>query len=458
MACSAVFSMQRVAVLSLDVLRAVLALAARVSLVTVVVGFMAAGPARAQCAGDCDGNGRVTINELIGSVRIALGNAALQSCGSVDLNGNGRVAVNELIAAVSNALNGCGFAGIYTATVALDGGESAEIEVRAASNQQISAALSITGDASSAVAQLAQAGSGTLTGQFDPVNGSFLVSGSIPGPGGDIQIRFGGTLGGSFTLEINGRSYGGSFNAAPTATPEPTPQGTVHVIVVGQSGLPFDPEVLVIDPGDTVEWMWVAGPHSVRSSAVVSGQPSCSPDGLFDSGPRSSGVFRHTFDTPGMYGFHCGVVGHCDAFESGYIEVRGPATATPSRTLTPSPTFAIPTSTATPDTVGGVSTRMLGFFSGTATFGTFSQPARFQILVDSFGPLVNDLSQFPSVSPNPVRMSVVSPTELSYSDAGPPIVSFTLSLDASSHVVGRYEVTDPLMPRLPADFDLVREE
>jgi hypothetical protein len=59
------------------------------------------------CAGDCDYNDVVAINELVKGVNIALGSASLGDCSSFDLNDNGRVDINELIAAVNNALNGC---------------------------------------------------------------------------------------------------------------------------------------------------------------------------------------------------------------------------------------------------------------------------------------------------------------------------------------------------------------
>ncbi len=67
--------------------------------------------ARPVCAGDCDGDGAVAINELIRGVNIALGNADLASCVAVDRDGNDAVAINELIAAVNNALNGCAASG-----------------------------------------------------------------------------------------------------------------------------------------------------------------------------------------------------------------------------------------------------------------------------------------------------------------------------------------------------------
>jgi len=64
--------------------------------------------APAQCAGDCNGDGSVAINELITAVNVALGVLPLSSCESLDTNDDGEVGINELIAAVNNALDGCG--------------------------------------------------------------------------------------------------------------------------------------------------------------------------------------------------------------------------------------------------------------------------------------------------------------------------------------------------------------
>jgi len=59
------------------------------------------------CTGDCNRDGMVSINELISGVNIALGNAAVGTCGPFDSDGDGTVAINELIAGVKNAQNGC---------------------------------------------------------------------------------------------------------------------------------------------------------------------------------------------------------------------------------------------------------------------------------------------------------------------------------------------------------------
>jgi hypothetical protein len=59
------------------------------------------------CAGDCDGGGGVSINELLLGVNIVIGSAASGQCPAMDANGDGSVAVNELVQAVNAALGGC---------------------------------------------------------------------------------------------------------------------------------------------------------------------------------------------------------------------------------------------------------------------------------------------------------------------------------------------------------------
>jgi hypothetical protein len=55
--------------------------------------------------GDCNGDGVVTINELILGVNIALGSLPLTECPAFDTNHDGRVTIEELIAAVNAAQN-----------------------------------------------------------------------------------------------------------------------------------------------------------------------------------------------------------------------------------------------------------------------------------------------------------------------------------------------------------------
>src|SRR5262249_32929967 len=58
------------------------------------------------CAGDCNGDGMVDVNELIVAVNIALGTVPIAQCPSLD-NGDGSVPVDRLVLAATNALDGC---------------------------------------------------------------------------------------------------------------------------------------------------------------------------------------------------------------------------------------------------------------------------------------------------------------------------------------------------------------
>jgi TolB protein len=72
--------------------------------------------AAAACAGDCDGDGGVTINELVRAVGIALGSTAVGQCAAADGNADGTVTIAELVGAVGAALGGCADVASPTAT------------------------------------------------------------------------------------------------------------------------------------------------------------------------------------------------------------------------------------------------------------------------------------------------------------------------------------------------------
>lgn len=59
------------------------------------------------CVGDCDDNGKVSIDELVHGVRIALGTETVASCSVFDCHGNDQVTVECLVAAVDGAIRGC---------------------------------------------------------------------------------------------------------------------------------------------------------------------------------------------------------------------------------------------------------------------------------------------------------------------------------------------------------------
>jgi hypothetical protein len=69
--------------------------------------LIAPPPATAQCAGDCSGDGQVTVDEVIIGVNIALGEMRVEQCMAIDANGDRQVTVEEIVGAVNAALEGC---------------------------------------------------------------------------------------------------------------------------------------------------------------------------------------------------------------------------------------------------------------------------------------------------------------------------------------------------------------
>jgi len=60
-----------------------------------------------RCAGDCSGDGQVTIDELLRGVNIALGSLPVSACARLDRSADGAVSVDEILTAVGSALDGC---------------------------------------------------------------------------------------------------------------------------------------------------------------------------------------------------------------------------------------------------------------------------------------------------------------------------------------------------------------
>ena len=59
------------------------------------------------CVGDCNQDNVVTVDELVRSANIALGNVRLSECPLSDSNNDGRVTIDEILTAVNLALSGC---------------------------------------------------------------------------------------------------------------------------------------------------------------------------------------------------------------------------------------------------------------------------------------------------------------------------------------------------------------
>src|SRR5262245_22370706 len=59
------------------------------------------------CAGDCNENGFVTIDEVVSAVQMALSARPPENCRAVDLDQSDSTSIEELISAVRAALVGC---------------------------------------------------------------------------------------------------------------------------------------------------------------------------------------------------------------------------------------------------------------------------------------------------------------------------------------------------------------
>jgi len=64
-------------------------------------------PTAPPCAGDCDDDGEVTVDDLVLAVRVALGASPLSDCAAVDVDHSGVVTIDELITATRRAVEGC---------------------------------------------------------------------------------------------------------------------------------------------------------------------------------------------------------------------------------------------------------------------------------------------------------------------------------------------------------------
>src|SRR5260370_11904702 len=79
---------------------------------------------------------------------------------------------------------------------------------------------------------------------------------------------------------------------------------TGNIFFTDVSSNTTNPAITTINVGDTVEWDWVNGTHTVTSGTCAGS--SCSPDGLWDSlqffAPHT---FSRTFNTPGTFTYYC---------------------------------------------------------------------------------------------------------------------------------------------------------
>jgi plastocyanin len=115
-------------------------------------------------------------------------------------------------------------------------------------------------------------------------------------------------------------------------------------------GLAFNPQTVVVAPGETVTWIWQDAPHSSTSDATSGPE-------VWNSGIQAAGAtFSHTFQTPGDYPYYCLVHSFPGGtFMNGLVRVAEPTatpTATPPRPAT-TPTRAPVGPAAIPALSGG---------------------------------------------------------------------------------------------------------
>ena len=77
------------------------------SVALAVMASVAVAQRATACIGDCNGDGEVTVNELVTGVNIALDNAGVDACPSFDRNGDSTVTVDEILSGVNALLAGC---------------------------------------------------------------------------------------------------------------------------------------------------------------------------------------------------------------------------------------------------------------------------------------------------------------------------------------------------------------
>lgn len=73
----------------------------------ICLGIALCAESSAQCVGDCDNNGAVTIAEIVEAVGLALRGTSTGACLAVDSDDNDRVSIDELVLAVNSAVAGC---------------------------------------------------------------------------------------------------------------------------------------------------------------------------------------------------------------------------------------------------------------------------------------------------------------------------------------------------------------
>src|SRR5262245_48299936 len=75
---------------------------------TVAIGLFTLPPsAFGMCAGDCNEDGAVSIDDLVKTVNVALSAMPMSACMSADPDSDSKVQIDEVVHAVQNSIRGC---------------------------------------------------------------------------------------------------------------------------------------------------------------------------------------------------------------------------------------------------------------------------------------------------------------------------------------------------------------
>ncbi|OJJ05876.1 hypothetical protein ASPVEDRAFT_32221 [Aspergillus versicolor CBS 583.65] len=123
----------------------------------------------------------------------------------------------------------------------------------------------------------------------------------------------------------NGPSSSTETTMETSASPTPTSSsGAVHTVDVGEDGFTYDPDTVTAAAGDTVEFHFYPGDHSVvqatfsspckplNDSSIYSGFLMGTADGNQD-------IFTVTINDTNPVWFYCAQIGHCQAGMVGVI-------------------------------------------------------------------------------------------------------------------------------------------
>jgi plastocyanin len=100
------------------------------------------------------------------------------------------------------------------------------------------------------------------------------------------------------------------------SSPEDSGSTSGATVTVHAGSYYYKPASVTIKVGDTVQWIWDGGTHSVTSGA------SCTADGKFDSGNHSAPyTYKRTFTEAGTFNYFCKYMSHCSNGQKGTVVV-----------------------------------------------------------------------------------------------------------------------------------------